>query len=51
MNARIAMTLTIANQYSTSPNTPTCAVFTAMSAAAIPTTHSEGGTFGNQKVK
>ena len=35
MNARIATTLISANQYSTSPNTLTCAVLIAMSAAAI----------------
>ena len=51
MNARIATTLIKANQYSSSPKTPTCAVLTAMSAAAIPTTHTHGGTPGNQNVK
>jgi len=51
MNARIATTLINANPYSTSPKTLTCAVLMTMSAAAIPPTHSHGGTPGNQKPK
>ena len=51
MNARIAVTLISANQYSSSPNRPTCAVLIAMSTAAIPTTHTHGGTPGNQNAK
>ena len=35
MNARIAVTLISANQYSSSPKSPTCAVLMAISAEAI----------------
>ena len=51
MNARIATTLTSANQYSTSPNRLTRAVLIAMSTTDAPATHSHCGTAGNQNAK
>ncbi len=51
MNARIAVTLISANQYSSSPKSPTCAVLMATSAEAIATTHTHCGMPGNQKPK
>ena len=51
MNARIAITLTSANQYSTSPKRLTRDELIAMSAPDTATTHVHCGRFGNQNVK
>ena len=51
MNAIIAATLIDANQYSSSPKTPTCAVLIATRTAAIAITQHHDGTLGNQNAK
>ena len=49
MNARIATTLIIANQYSNSPKLPTPVAFKPTSSSENSTIHAQGGTCGNHQ--